>query len=179
MSTLHLKYSLFFSSESICHAVKNKNVYLLFVVKVNTCNCKTLWNARSKIPKQISNARRAEVVVGSGRKIAIGEQKEKQLADCIKTMCNVGFSPSLRKIKQIVREYVESNKLKTPFKNNRSGKKCVKSFKKRNRMSLKKANMISSARKSTTSNPFIVFGFYDTLKELCQKNNFFPRKYGM
>ena len=36
---------------------------------------------------------------------------------------------------------------------------------KRNRMSLKKANMISSARKSATSNPFIVFAFYDKLEK--------------
>ena len=52
-----------------------------------------------------------KTLVGSGRKIVIGEQKEKQLADCIKTMCNVGFNPSLHKIKEIVREYVKSNKL--------------------------------------------------------------------
>ena len=61
--------------------------------------------------------------MGSGRKIGIGEQKEKQLADCIKTMYNVDFSPLLHKIKEIVQEYVESNKVKTPFKNNRLGKK--------------------------------------------------------
>ena len=40
--------------------------------------------------------------VGSGRKIVIGEQNEKQLADCIKTICNVGFNPSLHEIKEIV-----------------------------------------------------------------------------
>ena len=63
-----------------------------------------------------------KTLVGSGRKLFIGERKEKQLADCIKikAMCNV--SPSLHGIKEIVREYVESNKLKTPFKNSRPGK---------------------------------------------------------
>ena len=41
----------------------------------------------------------------SERKTATGEQKQNQLADCIKikTMCNVLFNPSLRKIKEIVR----------------------------------------------------------------------------
>ena len=48
---------------------------------------------------------------------------------------------------------------------------------KRNRISLKKANMISSARKSANSNSFIVFGFYDTLEKVMSENNFFPRKY--
>ena len=37
---------------------------------------------------------------------------------------------------------------------------------KHNRMSLKKANMISSAGKSATSNPFIVSGLYDTLEKV-------------
>ena len=57
------------------------------------------------------------------------------------------------------------------------GKKYFKSFMKRNRISLKKANMISSARKSANSNSFIVFGFYDTLEKVMSENNFFPRKY--
>ena len=48
---------------------------------------------------------------------------------------------------------------------------------KRNRISLKKANMISSARKSANSNSFIVFGFYDTLEKVMSENNFFPRKH--
>ena len=62
-----------------------------------------------------------------------------------------------------MREYIVSNKLKNPLKNNRPGKIWVKSFIRRNRMSFKKAKMIFSARKSATSNPFIVFGFYDIL----------------
>ena len=36
---------------------------------------------------------------------------------------------------------------------------------KRIKMSLKKANKLSSARVSTISNPFIVFGFYDILEK--------------
>ena len=83
-----------------------------------------------------------KTLVGYGRKIGIGEQKEKQLADCIKTMCNVGFTPSLHEIKKIVREYVESN------------------------------IMISSAQKSATTNPFIVSGFYDTLEKVTPEKQF-------
>ena len=43
---------------------------------------------------------------------------------------------------------------------------------KRNRMSLKKANMIPLARKSATSNPFVVFGFYDTLEKVMSEKEF-------
>ena len=38
-----------------------------------------------------------------------------------------------------------------------------------NRISLKKPNMTSSAWKSATSNPFLVFGFYDTLEKVVRK----------
>ena len=41
-----------------------------------------------------------------------------------------------------------------------------------NRMSLKKANMTSSAWKFATSNPFIVFGFYDTLEKVMSERQF-------
>ena len=37
---------------------------------------------------------------------------------------------------------------------------------KRNRLSHKKAEMISAARKANTSNPFIVYDFYEQLGEV-------------
>ena len=39
-------------------------------------------------------------------------------------------------------------------------------------MSLKRANMISSERKSATSNQFTVFGFYDTLEKVVSEKQF-------
>ena len=39
----------------------------------------------------------------------------------------------------------------------------------RNKLSMKKANMISSASKSATSNPFIIFDFYDVLDKLVKE----------
>ena len=37
---------------------------------------------------------------------------------------------------------------------------------------LKKVNMISSAQTSATSNPFVVYGFYDNLKEVMSEKKF-------
>lgn len=42
----------------------------------------------------------------------------------------------------------------------------IKSFMKRNGLSHKKAEMISTARKANTSNPFIIFDFYDQLEQV-------------
>ena len=53
------------------------------------------------------------------------------------------------------------------FKDGRPGLVWMKNFMKRNRLSHnKKAEMISCARKSNTSNPFIIYDFYDLLEKV-------------
>ena len=44
----------------------------------------------------------------------------------------------------------------------------------RNKLSLKKATMISSARKSATGNLFIVYGFSDVIADIINKHNIPP-----
>ena len=53
------------------------------------------------LPNSFKMQEEGRTLLRCGRKIVIVEQKEKQ-SDCIKTVCNVGFSPSLHKIKGIV-----------------------------------------------------------------------------
>ena len=117
MVTSHVQYSLLFSSESVCQAAKNQQN-----------NAKKKWN-ETNIESALNMCREGKSICGSakasgisegtlpnrfikmqeegrtlvrcGRKMAIVEQKEKQ-SDCIKTVCNVGFSPSLHKIKGLV-----------------------------------------------------------------------------
>ena len=44
-----------------------------------------------------------------------------------------------------------------------------KIFLRRNKLTMKKAEMISSSRMSNTENPFIIYDFYDTLEKVsCQ-----------
>ena len=64
------------------------------------------------------------------------------------------------------------NKLgNSQFKNgSRPGPKWMKHFMKGNRLSIKKAEMISLARKSSTSNPFIIYGYYNLLEKSFQDN---------
>ena len=56
------------------------------------------------------------------------------------------------------------------FKDGTPGRTWLKSFMKRNKLSLKKASMICVARKSNTSNPFIIYNFFDKLEEILQEN---------
>ena len=91
-----------------------------------------------------------------GRKCVFSAETEAQLANLVAVVCNHGFRPIFREIQ---------------FKNgSRPGTKWMKNFMKRNQLLLKKAEMISSARKSNRSNPFIIYDYYNLLENMFQDN---------
>ena len=127
---------------------------------------------RHRIKRGISS----EEVKAPGRPTILSPEEEKRLTECIATMCTLGFSPTKDQIKDLVKEYVEGHNIKTPFNNNRPGKDWIRLFMNRNKLSLKKANMISSARKSATSNPFVIYDFYDVIEKIIKENNLGPKQ---
>ena len=110
----------------------------------------------------------------AGRKQELSRETEKSLADCIQVLCQNGFSPKADEVRQLVQEYLNRNKISTRFAANMPGKHWLQNFMKRNQLSLKKANLISTARKSNTSKPFLIFGFYDLLQKLIEEYKFEP-----
>ena len=87
-------------------------------------------------------------------------------------MCSVRFSPTINAIKKLVQEYVRDHNISTPFTDNMPGKAWINGFMARNKISLKKANLIYSARKSVTANPFIIYDFYEKLESILNENYF-------
>ena len=72
----------------------------------------------------------------------------------------------------MVTEYIRVNEINVPqFTNGRPGRDWFQAYMKRNGLSLKKANMISAARKSATSNPFVIYDFFYQLEEIIKKQN--------
>ena len=113
------------------------------------------------------------ILTGSGRKPIFDNDTETLLAHCIDTLCKIGFSPTMNEILDLVAEYIAVNNLRIPmFASGRPGKHWFRAFMKRNKLSLKKANMISAARKSATGTPFIIHDFYDQLKKVITDKNF-------
>ena len=96
------------------------------------------------------------------------------MANCIASLCKLGFSPTRSHVKDLVKEYVETNSIET-FKNNWPAKNWLRLFMDRNNLSMKKANLISSARKSATENQFVIFDFYEVLEEVIQEKNLFDK----
>ena len=117
-----------------------------------------------------------EVLKGSGRRTALAPEQEQELAKCINAMCKTGFSPTRVEIKNLVKEYVQLHNLKTPFKDDRPGKDWLRMFMDRNSLSMKKANMISTARLSATANPFIIYDFYELIERVVRSQNLQPNQ---
>ena len=102
-----------------------------------------------------------------GRPTAFSEETEKELASCIGVMCKLGFSPTVPEILDLVASYLKANSISTSsFPSGKPGKDWFYGFVKRRNLSLKKATMISSARKSATANPFVIYDFYEQLEEI-------------
>ena len=59
-----------------------------------------------------------------------------------------------------------SNIENTQFTGQLSGYEWVKKFMGSNKLTLKKAQMIRSSRMANTSNPFIIYDFYNSLEKV-------------
>ena len=78
----------------------------------------------------------------------------------------------MREILDLVAQYLKTNNIPTTsFSSGRPGKDWFYAFIKRNNLSMNKATMISSARKSATANPFVIYDFYEQLDELVKSKN--------
>ena len=76
-------------------------------------------------------------------------------------------------IQDILHNYVVINNLEAAqFNNWRPGLTWIKNFMARNRLTHKKAEMISSAWKSNTSNPFLIYDFFDQLETVSHLHPF-------
>lgn len=76
-------------------------------------------------------------------------EREKQLTEFINVMCKLGFSPKTNDILDLVATYIKDDNIKAAiFKDGKPGKEWLSFFIRRNKLILKKASMLSSARKS-------------------------------
>ncbi|KOB65530.1 Uncharacterized protein OBRU01_22569 [Operophtera brumata] len=81
-----------------------------------------------------------------------------------------GFGLSRKEVLEMVGDYVNKNKLITPFKHGIPGKDWFVAFKKRHALSVKKPQAVEYARKKAVD-PFIIFPYFDLLeKTICDLN---------
>lgn len=82
----------------------------------------------------------------------------------LKQMEKMGMGPTLLEFRELVRDYHLANKIDTSFKESLAGYEWSVAFMKRHRITLKRGGMMQLARKSVTSDPFVIYGFYNLIK---------------
>lgn len=77
-----------------------------------------------------------------------------------------GVPPPIAELQSLIHDWLEANQHNTPFNDNRPGRDWIMNFLKRHGLTLKKGGMMQLARKSVTSDPFVIYGFYDLLEKV-------------
>ena len=96
----------------------------------------------------------------------MSDEIEEKILKCVKVMEQMGMPPPIAELRDLVHDFLEVNEFSTPFPDYRPGRDWVRSFLNRHGLSLKKGVMMQLARKSVTSDPFVVYGFYDMLQKI-------------
>lgn len=99
-----------------------------------------------------------------GRNTALPLPVEEKLAFCLHLMEKHGFGLTKTEMLEMVAEFINKNKISTPFKNGTPGNSWFTAFKKRHRLAVKKPQAVEYARKKAI-NPFIVYPYYDLLNK--------------
>lgn len=98
-----------------------------------------------------------------GRKTVLSKQQETELAKHLELMAKWGFALTKKEVIQTVQDYVLEHNLQTPFKDNTPGDEWFRGFCSRNALNLRKHEALDKARRSATSDPYIIYPFYELL----------------
>ena len=102
-------------------------------------------------------------------------KEEKDLADSIRVLAEVGFSQTDSNVKDLVEENISRYGIQNEFRDNWPGCNWLKAFYKLNQFSSKQVNLISIARKSATDFVlFVLYDFYEKLERVVKELNLSP-----
>lgn len=94
-----------------------------------------------------------------GRPTALTTAIEKKLSELLRTMDKYGYGLSRKEVLTLVGDYLNINKIANPFKNGFPKEDWWLGFSSRNKLSLKKPEIVEYARKKACD-PFIIYGYF-------------------
>lgn len=97
-----------------------------------------------------------------GRPTVFKPDLEKNIASMLHAMERNGFGLSQTEVRALVGQYVRRNKIDSRFKDGIPGEEWMRSFKQRNKLSIKKPRGVEIARKNAAE-------FYDLLEDIVEK----------
>lgn len=106
---------------------------------------------------------------GSGVSTSLHPVVEAELADIIRVMVRSGFPPSQSDIPGYVQSWIKADIVNREVavwehRDQKPGEEWVRSFMKRNRLSLKTSGAMERKRKTATEDPFLVYDYFDKLE---------------
>lgn len=101
-----------------------------------------------------------------GKKTVISPGDEQVLADHLRTLTKWGYGLTRTDVRLIVQEYCKENKIMNFFKDGLPGKEWFQAFCRRQKLKLKATESLEKARRSHTSDPFLIYELYDILTQL-------------
>lgn len=110
-----------------------------------------------------------------GRKTEFQSHEEEKLATCLRKLSQWGFGLMKEEVLNVVQEYIKKNDIKTKFHDGQLGKDWLDNFMKRQNLSLKKPEQLQSIRRNATSDPFIIYDFYDVLEATLKQLDLFDK----
>ncbi|KAL0879425.1 hypothetical protein ABMA27_003176 [Loxostege sticticalis] len=114
------------------------------------------------------NGRRGQKSSTLGRPPVLSADTEKELANCLHVMERHGFGLSRKEVLQLVGQYVNQNKIETPFTDGIPGNDWFSNFMTRHNLSIKKPQAVEIARKNA-ADPFIIQEFYNILEKVVKE----------
>lgn len=131
---------------------------------------KNAYNASKKYGIPLSTlldrlkGRRGAKSKSLGRSTALSKRDEMRLASGLLTMEKYGFGLSRKEVLELTGQYVQTNKIKNPFRNGVPGEDWFLAFAKRNNLSIKKPQSVEIARKRSC-NPFTIDAYFTLLEK--------------
>ncbi|KAL0830078.1 hypothetical protein ABMA28_003535 [Loxostege sticticalis] len=114
------------------------------------------------------NGRRGQKSSTLGRPPVLSADTEKELANCLHVMERHGFGLSRKEVLQLVGQYVNQNKIETPFTDGIPGNDWFSNFMTRHNLSIKKPQAVEIARKNA-ADPFIIQELYNILEKVVKE----------
>uniref|UniRef100_A0A2A4JKM4 HTH CENPB-type domain-containing protein n=1 Tax=Heliothis virescens TaxID=7102 RepID=A0A2A4JKM4_HELVI len=147
-----------YTAEDLAIAIQrvvNKELTMYAAAKIYKIPVATLHNRIHKKSGIKSNT--------LGRPPVLPLEIETQLANGLAVLEKWGFGLSRREVFSLVKEFIHLNGISTPFNSGRLGPDWFANFRKRHKLSLKKAQPIEHVRRKNTD-PFIIGEYFNLLQ---------------
>jgi hypothetical protein len=114
-----------------------------------------------------------------GRKPVFSIEVEERMTKVINVLAKWGYPLTKRMVLNVIQDFVVQLDLCTPFVDGKPGDDWFVNFCRRNNLKLKKCEQLQANRQQNTSDPFVIYDYYDskdneldeTLAEPLQKVN--------